>query len=859
MATPEENRSTAIACFREIAHLLPKGINVDSIIDAPESESSDVKEYILGLGEKLKILPEYREDAELVELLSHIGSPVLAKLKNGNWVCFLGVRRSSKKNEPGLVTVFDPLARGDKKVLLIPQKQFEDNWSNEAVFFRGFGSSGFSPTGTHTAIYSFSAIAKHHGVDAEVLRIIHEYALEEDEPTRKLMMRIVNDAGMKGKFSKTTWNKLFGLREAFPVMGFTREGKAVVFCGTRTHEEEEQLVVWDPTLDKSTGEKFIFVNKDKFEESYTNEILLVKKTYSLLDESQPFGIAWFIPEFLRQKKVFAEITLAVLAISAIALITPLFFQIVVDKVLAHRSYMTLNVLGIGIICVLLFNAFLEYLRGYLLLFATNKIDIRTATRTFKHLMDLPVGFFEKISSGVLIKHMQQTDKIRGFLSGNLFFTILELISLVVFIPFLLIYSVKLTLIVLGFAAMMALVIAFLIKPFRKRLQELYLAEGKRQGMLVETIHGINTVKSLALEPAHKRKWNDTAAYAITRYFRVGKISLTAKTFSQLLEKVMVVTIIWVGAMDVFDKEMTVGALIAFQMLSGRVTGPLVKLVSLIHEYQQTALSVKMLGQVMNSPAEKASSGIRQPLRGEISFENITFNYTPEAPPAVKNFSLHVPAGTTLGIVGRSGSGKTTLTKLLQGLYPLQSGIIKFENVDIREIDRAHLRSNIGVVLQDNFFFQGTIRENIALTKKDATMEEIVYAARMSGSDEFIQKLPKSFDSELEENASNLSGGQKQRLAIARALLTNPKIIIFDEATSALDPESEELIRKNLRMICRNRTVIIVSHRLSMITAADNIIVLDNGEMIMSGSHKELVGKPGVYREFWQQQMGKTLS
>jgi ATP-binding cassette subfamily B protein len=424
-----------------------------------------------------------------------------------------------------------------------------------------------------------------------------------------------------------------------------------------------------------------------------------------------------------------------------------------------------------------------------------------------------------------------------------------------FARLILIYSVKLTLVVLGFAALMALIIAFLIKPFQRRLQELYMAEGKRQGMLVETIHGIKTVKSLALEPAQKRKWNDTAAFAISRYFNVGKISLTAKTFSQLLEKLMVVAIIWIGAMAVFNKEMTVGALIAFQMLSGRVTGPLVRLVSLIHEYQQTALSIKMLGQVMNSPTERQGRGVHQPLRGEVEFEDITFKYLPDSAPAVKDFSLHLSAGMTLGIVGRSGSGKTTLTKLMQGLYQLQEGLIKFDGIDLREIDRAHLRSSIGVVLQENFFFHGTIRDNIALTKKDASMEEIVYVARLAGAEEFIQKLPRGFDSILEENACNLSGGQRQRLAIARALLTNPKILIFDEATSALDPESEELIRKNLKMICRNRTVIIVSHRLSMITGADNIIVLDEGLMVETGTHAALVRKPGIYSDFWRQQMG----
>lgn len=598
-----------------------------------------------------------------------------------------------------------------------------------------------------------------------------------------------------------------------------------------------------------------FKEREYFEQELSGELMLLKKHYSILEENQPFGLRWFIPEFYRQRALLSQVALAILSISLIGLAIPIFFQLVVDKVLVHESYNTLTVLGFGVMVMLLFNAALEYLENYFLLFATNRIDIRLATRTFAKLLSLPVDFYERISSGVLIKHMQQTEKIRSFLSGSLFFSVLELLSLVVFLPFLLIYSVKLTIVVLAFTLMMALVIAALIKPFQVRLEELYLAEGKRQGMLVETIHGIRTVKSLALEPSQQRKWNDTAAYAITRYFRVAKISMTARTLSNFLEKAMFVAVIWFGAKSVFDGTLSVGALIAFQMLSGRVTAPLVRIVGLVHEYQQTALSVKMLGVVMNCPGEQVGGSLHHQLRGEISIENVSFQYTHDGPRVIKDCNLHIAPGTTVGLVGRSGSGKTTLTKLVQGLYPLQAGIIKFDGIDIREIDRSSLRSNIGIVLQDNYFFYGTVRENLTLTKKEASMEEVIYAARMAGADEFIQKMPKGYDSVLEENASNLSGGQRQRLAIARALLPNPRILIFDEATSALDPESETLVRKNLKMIARNRTVFIISHRLSILCRANKIVVMDKGELVETGTHRELISRNGIYAEFWRQQMG----
>ena len=436
---------------------------------------------------------------------------------------------------------------------------------------------------------------------------------------------------------------------------------------------------------------------------------------------------------------------------------------------------------------------------------------------------------------------------------------LELFSLVVFIPFLLLYSVELTLVVLGYSVLMALVIATLIKPFQIRLNELYQAEGKRQSMLVESIHGIRTVKSLAIEPVEEKAWNDSTAYAIKSYFRVGKISMTARTISQMLEMLMTVSVIWLGASLVFDHVLSIGALIAFQMLSGRVTGPLVRLVGLIHEYQQVALSVRMLGVVMNTPVEPAGGGVRNPLKGNISFENVTFQYRPDTPQVIRNLDLDVPVGSTIGIVGRSGSGKTTLTKLLQGLYPVQSGLIKIDGIDLREIDKSHLRSSIGVVLQENYFFNGTVRENICLTKRNATLEEIIYAARLAGAHDFVQTLPKGYDTMLEENASNLSGGQKQRLAIARALLTNPSILIFDEATSALDPESENVIQENLGAIAKGRTVLIISHRLSIVSGADKILVLDKGVRTDFAPHRELLSHDGIYRDFWRQQMERNLA
>ncbi len=848
---------TAFACLEEVAKLCPEPGEVAALYSGESAEPEAVASAL----EKLKLSPQLRNEVEMDELASHFGSPVLLALRNGNWVLFLGFRRGVEA-EDGRFAVYDPLAKGEQ-VIYLTRTQLDKAWGGQAIFLRAFTHAGYSTDGRHTAVYCLVSVAQHHSLEADVRRLLHEYAVE-DEPSSRLLISMAEGVGLKARGGRIKWKRLERLHATFPCIAWRRNGRAVVLCGLRPAMSAEEtggepqpaaLAVWDPVSADGRPPEISFVSQEEFESDFTGEVVLLKRVYSILDENQPFGLRWFVPEFIRQKGLLSQVALSVLIISAIGLAVPLFFQIVVDKVLVHHSYTTLMVLGIAVVVTLTFNAVFEYLKSYFLLFATNRIDIRLAVKTFAKLLSLPVDFYERISSGVLIKHMQQTEKIRQFLSGSLFFSLLELVSLVVFLPILFFYSAKLTAVVLLFTFLMALVIACLIKPFQRRLEELYQAEGRRQGMLVETIHGARTVKSLAVEPVLQRKWNDTAAYAISRYFRVAKISMTARTLSNWLEHLMSVSIIWVGAMAVFDNVLTVGALIAFNMLAGRVTGPLVHIVGLVHEYQQTALSVRMLGVVMNTPSEQVGGGIRQPLRGEISFENVRFQYLPDAPPAVVDFTYTIHPGTTVGLVGRSGSGKSTITKLMQGMYPLQQGIIKYDGIDLREIDRSHLRSQIGIVLQDSYFFHGTIRENLTITRKDATMEEVIYAARVAGAEEFIQSLPRGYDSVLEENASNLSGGQRQRLAIARALLPNPRILIFDEATSALDPESETLIRRNLKQIARNRTVFIISHRLSILCRADDIVVLDKGRMKEHGTHRSLLEQGGIYADFWRQQMG----
>lgn len=719
-------------------------------------------------------------------------------------------------------------------------------------------TSTFAPV-RHTCIEVLVAIARHHGLDLSVDQVVHAHALKK-EPTPQLLVRIAEEAGIEARHVCLGFGKLKRLGQSFPILGILKDGRAIVIKGLDDHGNAIVLNPLNPTFADEIFDETLFRT------IWGGNLILLKRRFTSADHDRPFGLWWFVEESWKQKRAFRDVILAALALNLIALLIPLYFQIIVDKVLVHRTFSTLQVLTVGVGLAVVFEALLSFLRSYVLMHAVRKIDIRVATHTFQHLLSLPSYFFNRATAGVLTKHMQQSERIREFLTGQSLATLLDVSVLFVFLPFLLSYSVRLTLVVLGFTGAIAIVIGVLLVPFRKALQELYDAEGKRQALLVESIHGIGTIKSLAIEPQQREIWNSFSAQTVQRTFSVGKISLWARTLSHMLEQLMTVAIIALGVFLVFDHSLTVGELIAFQMLSNRVSAPLVHFVALIHQYQETGIAIRMLGQIMNAKGERPSASRTSDvdMHGDIQFESITFTY-PEAPaPACIDVTLHVPGGTTLGIVGHSGSGKTTLARLIQALYPVQIGFLRIGGKDLREIDLAHLRSNIGVVPQDSILFRGTVRENIARAKPDATFAEIENAARLAGAYEFIERLTYRFDTTLEEGAVNLSGGERQRLAIARALLRNPPILVFDEATSALDPESEEIVKKNLKSIGAGRTMIMISHRLSMVRRADKIVVMERGRIIGEGTHEQLVGEEGerktcpVYQNLWRRQMNPDI-
>jgi ATP-binding cassette, subfamily B, bacterial HlyB/CyaB len=701
----------------------------------------------------------------------------------------------------------------------------------------------------HTGLRCLTLVARHHRIEVSVDRLRHDYSIADQEPDPNLLVRMARDSGLHSRHRKLSWKTLGQLGAAFPIMARLVNGNWIVLIGFNT--DDDKVSVFDPLAENG---KVLQLGQAEFSEAWKGDIVFLKRSYRLNDPNQPFSLRWFFPEIIRQRSLFRDIAISAILLGYFAMAAPLFMMLVFDRVVPYNAEATLIMLTVGVGAALLFETIFNYLRQFLLLYATNKIDIRTSVRIFNHLLNLPIHFFERNPSGILIKHMQQGAAIRNFLTGQLFATVLDNIMLIVTLPFLLMLSVPLTLVVLLFTAITGAIIAFMVPYLQRRLKVLYETDGRRQALLVETIHGMRTIKSLALEPQQRREWDEISARTIMMLYQVAKFSLFGTSLTQFLSRLMLVAIIVIGASMVIDGSLTMGSLVAFNMLAGRVTQPLLAIVGLVQSYQETSLAVKMLGNIMNTPTERANpGGLRPQIKGGMEFERVVFRYGEDGAPALNEVSFSIRPGTIFGLVGRSGSGKTTLTRMMQGLYTPQQGLIRVDGFDIKEIDLVHLRTHIGVVLQDNFLFHGSIRDNISAPLPGATLTQVVEAAQLAGAAEFIEQFPRGYDTMLEENGSNLSGGQRQRLAIARALITKPPILIFDEATSALDPESEAIIQANLKKIAQGRTLIIVSHRLSSLVNSDAILVMNRGRIEHVGRHYELLARSPTYRLLWDQQ------
>ncbi|MBL4691094.1 MAG: type I secretion system permease/ATPase [Rhodospirillales bacterium] len=605
--------------------------------------------------------------------------------------------------------------------------------------------------------------------------------------------------------------------------------------------------------DPSTGTPEV-LTREGLETVWHGRLILMTTRAHIAGEARRFDVSWFIPAVVKYRKLFGEVLIASLFIQVFALISPLLFQVIIDKVLVHRGLTSLDVLIFALIVVSVFEVLLGGLRTYVFSHTTNRIDVELGGRLFKHMLNLPISFFGARRVGEVVARVRELENIRNFLTGSALTLVIDLAFTFIFFGVMFYYAPLLTWIVVG-SIPFYVATAIIVTPIlRRRTEEKFQRGAENQAFLVETVNGIETAKALAVEPQMQRRWEEQLAGYVHTSFKAANLNNIASQVIQGIQKITMALTLFFGAKLVIDGALTVGQLVAFNMLSGRVSQPILRLAQMWNEFQQMRISVERLGDILNTKTEGgggASSSSLSTIKGDILFDDITFRYRPDGPEILKHIKLEVPAGQIVGIVGPSGSGKSTLTKLAQRFYLPESGRVLIDGTDLAMIDPSWLRRQVGVVLQENNLFNRTVRDNIALAEPGMSMERVVEAAQLSGAHEFILELTEGYDTMIGERGSTLSGGQRQRIAIARALVTNPRILIFDEATSALDYESEQVIQENMRRICDGRTVFIIAHRLSTVRDCHRIITIEGGELVEDGTHASLLKTGGRYAYLWQ--------
>jgi ATP-binding cassette, subfamily B, bacterial HlyB/CyaB len=697
----------------------------------------------------------------------------------------------------------------------------------------------------HSALTALEIAGKLNRIPIDSQSIIREYALSKQEPSIEQLTRIAKGQGFRSSIKKLSIEKLVA-NYPLPIIIQKRDGSYISVIQVNT--EKKELLIFDTT----SKEPYIMSYKECEIISSGQSIVLKHK---FLSQQIKFGFGWFYTQILSYKKIVGEVLVASFILQLFGLVAPLFTQVILDKVLVHRSMSTLDVLAVAFVVVAIFEFIIKLARNYIFVHTTSKIDARLGARLFHHLLALPISYFERRKVGNIIARIRELDSIREFIANKSISVILDVLFSSVFIVVMLLYSLKLTLIVLFFVAIIGTIYFFITPQLRKRLDEKFQMGAQSNAYLVESVTGVQTVKSLALEGSMQYKWENYLAKYVNSSFHLSNLSYILGGVSGMLQKLMTIGMLYVGVTLVLDNKLSVGQLIAFQMFANQFSGPVLRLVNLWNEFQQTLLSVDRIGDILNTPTEQKNDKAitLSKIEGAIKFDNIGFSYSPEMPNVLNGISAEFQAGQSIGLVGRSGSGKSTITKLVQRLYIPNSGAIYVDSVDIRHMNPKWLRNNIGVVLQENYLFSGTIKDNISLSRPDAVMDQIIAVSKIAGAHEFISELPEGYDTQVGERGEALSGGQRQRIAIARALIINPKILIFDEATSALDYESEKIIQNNLNAIKEGRTMFIVAHRLSTVKNCDVILVLDKGNIVERGSHEELMRLKGYYHKLYTQQ------
>jgi len=698
-------------------------------------------------------------------------------------------------------------------------------------------------------------VGQRHGVDTSVESVRRRFAIQDGDVSAAALIAIAAELGLQARGLKVSWRDLPRFGNIFPAILRLKDGEAAVIEAVLEDPEAGRMVALSDPM--GGPQSRALVDEAQLAAVWDGDLILVKRRFDMTDEAQPFGIGWLIGQVLRERRLFRDIAIAALIGTIFSVATPFIAIIVIDRVIVNQSVSTLYVIAGALGLIILFESVLAFLKRLFMETTATRIDGRLNLYIIDRLLRLPMDYFERTPNGAIMSRLGKLWQIRGFLTGQLFTTALDMVTLIFLVPALLLLQWRLALVVFACAGAVFLIIYAYLKPLSRAYGRVVASEIEKGTHLTETVQGMRTIKSLALEGRRRTEWDRKVAVAVSARHAWGALANYPQTYVMPFERLIYAGSILLGAALALGHPnlMSPGIVVGFSMLAARTAQPLVQLAKLMQDLGEVRGAVAEVAEVMNvAPEEdRAGYGLTLPIRGEISFQNVLFRYSQGAPLALNGVSFAIRPGTIFGIMGRSGSGKTTITRLLQGLNPTYEGIIKIDGMDLREVELHHLRTHIGVVAQENFLFRGTIRENIGIARPGATFAQIVRAAQLAGAEEFIERMPRGYDTFLEEGATNLSGGQRQRLAIARALIIDPPVLILDEATSALDAESEAIINGNLLRIASERTIICVSHRLSMLVPADAILVMEKGEVYDIGRHEELLHRCDIYKHMWHQQ------
>jgi ATP-binding cassette, subfamily B, bacterial HlyB/CyaB len=687
------------------------------------------------------------------------------------------------------------------------------------------------------------------GMPGDAAQLRHEFAESGKTLGADTLVRAARRLGLRARSIKSGWDR-FG-KIQLPAIAEGADGGFFILAAV----EGDKALVQDPGVGRPET-----LTQAEFEARWSGRLVLVTRRHSVLGKGGKFDISWFIPVLSRYRRIFGEVLIASFFLQLFALITPLFFQVVIDKVLVHHGLTTLDVLVFGLIVISIFEVVLGALRTFIFSHTTSRVDVELGARLFRHLIDLPMAYFQARRTGDSVARVRELETIRNFITGSALTLVIDLFFTFVFLIVMWQFSVTLTLIVMA-SIPFYIVLAVVVTPIlRARLEEKFQRGAENQAFLVESVNGVETLKAMAVEPEMQRRWEEQLAGYVRSSFRSNNLNNIAGQAAQFINKLTIGITLYIGAKAAISGDLTVGQLVAFNMLAARVSGPVLRIASLWQDFQQARISVARLGDILNVPTEPSynpNRGTLPPIRGQIRFDGVTFRYNPDGPEVLRRIDLEIQPGEVVGIVGPSGSGKSTLAKLAQRMFVPESGRVLIDGVDLAMVDTAWLRRQVGVVLQENVLFNRTVRDNIALADPGMPMERVVQAAQLAGAHEFILQLPEGYDTMIGERGASLSGGQRQRIAIARALSINPRILIFDEATSALDYESEYAIQKNMAQISQGRTVLIIAHRLSTVRRANRIVTVEEGQIVESGTHDELLKTGGRYARLYRLQDGGT--